>query len=550
MMDEREKRGSMADVSDGTYDYVIVGSGAGGSVLAARLSEDRGVSVLLIEAGGPDRAPIHLVPKGFYFTTANPRYAKDFETEPYPDGSHEVWHRGRVVGGSTTINGMVWNRGWAPDYDQWEQAGNKGWNWERFLEAYREIEAHSLGGTYFRGAKGPVPIEIAGPAEPVCDLLIQSMNGNGIAFEDDMNGSDNDRVSYVASNTKNGLRMSASRAFLRRARRRRNLTIAPHTEAERILFEGTRAIGVQARRRGGPATFHARREVLVCCGAFDSPLLLERSGIGNPDVLEAAGVPVRVASPRVGENLREHRGILFQLRLDGVRGYNHLASSFVRQMWTGFKYLFTRDGLMAHGGFAVSGIYTSDPASPRPDTQAFFTPISTSAVNPMTGRLVVDKHPGARFVTFPLRPTSQGHIHITGPAPTDPPKLVPNFLSTEHDRALLLKVVRKAREILATPPFADHVAEELQPGPGIATDQQILDYAVNKGNAGYHTLGTCAMGPDEHDVVDDRLRVRGTTGLRVVDASVFPWQPAGNNNAPTMAMAWIAADIIRSEHAG
>lgn len=539
----------MADVGGGNYDYVIIGSGAGGSVLAARLSADPDVSVLLVEAGGPDRALIHLVPKGFYYTVANAKYAKDFETEPYPDGSHEVWHRGRVVGGSTTINGMVWNRGWAPDYDQWEQAGNKGWNWERFREAYRAIEAHSLGGTYFRGASGPVPIEIAGPAEPVCDLLIQSMDRHGIAFEDDMNGSDNNRVSYVASNTKNGLRMSASRAFLRRAARRRNLTITTNTEAERILFEGTRAVGVQARRSGESVVFRARREVLVCGGAFDSPLLLERSGIGNPDVLEAAGVPLRVASPRVGENLREHRGILFQLRLDGVRGYNHLASGFARQMWTGFKYLFTRDGLMAHGGFAVSGIYTSDPASSRPDTQTFFTPISTSEVNPMTGRLVVDRHPGARFVTFPLHPTSQGHIHITGAAPSDAPKLVPNFLSTDHDRALLLKVVRKAREILATPPFSDHVVAELEPGPGIATDEQILDHALNKGNAGYHTLGTCAMGPDADDVVDDRLRVRGTTGLRVVDASVFPWEPSGNNNAPTMAMAWIAADLIRADNA-
>ncbi|MFE1801602.1 GMC family oxidoreductase [Streptomyces sp. NPDC059517] len=537
----------MADVSSGTYDYVIVGSGAAGSVLAARLSADRNVSVLLIEAGGPDRAPIHLVPKGFYYTVADARYAKDFVTEPYPDGSHEVWHRGRVVGGSTTINGMVWNRGWAPDYDQWEEAGNKGWNWQRFLEAYRGMEAHSLGGTYFRGDKGPVPIEIAGPSEPVCEQLIQAMDRHGIAFEDDMNGSDNNRVSYVASNTRHGLRVSASRAFLRRARRRRNLTVMPHTEVERVLFEGTRAIGVRARRGGEAVTFRARLEVLLCGGAFESPLLLERSGVGDPDVLAAAGVPLLVASPGVGENLREHRGVLFQLRLDGVRGYNHLASSFSRQMWTGFKYLFTRDGLIAHGGFAVSGIYASDPASWRPDTQSFFTPISTSTANPMTGRLVVDKHPGARFVTFPLHPTSRGHIHITGPSVTDAPKLVPNFLSTEHDRRLLLKVVRKAREILATPPFADHVVAELEPGPGISTDAQILDHALNKGNAGYHTLGTCAMGPDEHDVVDDRLRLRGATGLRVVDASVFPQQPSGNNNAPTMALAWIAADLIRAD---
>lgn len=537
----------MTGVSGGSFDYVIVGSGAGGSVLAYRLSEDPGVSVLLIEAGGPDRAPIHLVPKGFYYTVADSRYAKDFETEPYPDGSHETWHRGRVLGGSTTINGMVWNRGWAPDYDQWEQAGNEGWNWDRFRAAYQAIESHQLGGTDFRGARGPVPIEIAGPREAACDLLIESMGKNGVAFENDMNGSDNDRVSYVASNTKRGLRVSGSRAFLRRARRRTNLTVAVNTEAVRILFDGTRATGIEGRRDGTRVEFRARREVVVSGGAFDSPLLLERSGVGDPDVLAAAGVPVVVASPRVGENLREHRGILFQLRLRGVQGYNHLASSFSRQMWTGFKYLFTRDGVMAHGGFALSAIYRSDPASTRPDTQSFFTPISTSDVNPMTGRLIVDQLPGAKLVTYPLHPTSQGSIHITGPAPADRPRLVPNFLSTEHDRALVVKGVRKAREILATPPFSDYVEAEIEPGTGLQTDEQIIEYAINKGNAGYHTLGTCAMGPDDDAVVDHHLRVRGTTGLRVVDASVFPWEPSGNNNAPTMAMAWIAADIIRAE---
>jgi choline dehydrogenase-like flavoprotein len=536
-----------ASVSGGTFDYVIVGSGAGGSVLAYRLGADPDVSVLVIEAGGSDRALIHLVPKGFYYTVADSRYAKDFETEPYPDGSHEVWHRGRVIGGSTTINGMVWNRGWAPDYDQWQEAGNKGWNWDSFRAAYRAIESHTLGSTDFRGSDGPVPIEVAHPREAVCDLLIESMGKNGIAFEEDMNGSDNDRVSYVASNTRRGVRVSAARAFLRPARRRGNVTIASGTQAERIIFEGNRAVGVEARRGGERVVFRAAREVLVCGGAFDSPLLLERSGVGNPDVLAKAGVPVVVESPRVGENLREHRGILFQMRLKDAVGYNHLSSTQARQLWTGFKYLFTRDGFMAHGGFPLSGIFRSDPASPRPDTQVFFAPISTSAVHPMTGRLVVDKFPGARLVTFPLHPTSQGAIHITGPAAADRPRLVPNFLATEHDRALVVKAVRKAREIMATPPFSDHVDVEIQPGPWLQTDEQIIDYAINKGNAGYHTLGTCAMGPGDA-VVDDHLRVRGAEGLRVVDASVFPREHSGNNNAPTMAMAWIAGDVIRGDH--
>ncbi|MDQ7909348.1 GMC family oxidoreductase N-terminal domain-containing protein [Phytohabitans sp. ZYX-F-186] len=532
----------------GAFDYVIVGAGAAGCVLANRLSADPGTSVLLVEAGGTDTNPVHLVPKGFYFTLNNPRYAKAFTTQAFGDGHTESLVRGRVLGGSTTINGMVWNRGWAPYYDAWEAAGNKGWNWARFVEAYRRIERHQLGGNEVRGGDGPVDIEIAGPREEACDALIAAMERHGIAFQRDMNASGDDRVSYVASNIRRGTRMSAAKAFLRPARRRANLSVATHTEAETLVFSGSRVTGIRCRRAGGTVTYSARKEVLVAGGAFDSPLLLERSGIGNPDVLAEAGVPVVVASPKVGENFKEHRGILLQYRLTGVRGYNAEASSQARYLWTGFKYLFSRSGMIAHGGYAVSGIYRSDPDSPAPDTQCFFTPISTSAVNPMTGRMVVDKHPGAKYVTYPLYPTSTGSLHITGPGLDDAPRLEPNFLSTEHDRAMLVKAVRRAREIVATEPFARFVAEELQPGPLVVDDADIVEYGRNKGVAGAHGLGTCAIGPAPDDVVDASLRVRGADGLRVVDASVFRDQPSGNNNAPTMALAWIAADIIRAEN--
>ncbi|GAA1948433.1 GMC family oxidoreductase N-terminal domain-containing protein [Nocardioides panacihumi] len=527
------------------FDYVIVGAGAAGCILANRLSEDRRNSVLLIEAGGPDTSLMHLVPKGFYFTLTNPKYAKTFATVAFPDGHVEQLPRGRVIGGSTTINGMVWNRGWAPYYDGWEAAGNAGWNWKRFLDAFRKIERHQLGASEVRGGSGAVDIEIAGPREEACDALIASFERNGVGYAEDMNGSGVERASYVASNTRKGTRMSASRAYLRSARRRKNLTVVSHTEAERLVLDGTRVTGVHCRRTGGgTVTYTARREVLVCGGAFDSPLLLERSGIGNPEVLEKAGVLVRVPSPRVGQNFKEHRGILLQFRLSGVKGYNAEASSTPRYLWTGLKYLLSRSGMIAHGGYAVSAIYKSDPASEHPDTQCFFTPISTSAVNPMSGRMVVDKHPGAKYVALPMYPTSQGSLHITGPGLDDVPRLEPNFLSTEEDRQMLVKALRKAREVVATEPFAKYVVEELQPGPQVAEDEEIIEYGINHGNAGAHGLGTCAMGPDPEDVVDSSLRVRGTEGLRVVDASVFRDQPSGNNNAPTMALAWIAADII------
>ncbi len=531
------------------YDFIIVGAGAAGCVLANRLSADPDTRVLLIEAGGSDAHPIHRVPKGFYFTLADPRYSKAFSTSPTGTAAEETYRRGRVVGGSTTINGMIWNRGWAEYYDAWEAAGNRGWDWETFLAAFRSLERHELGSSELRGGTGPVSISIAGPAERACDAVLQSMAALGIPTVSDMNHSGDERGSYVASNVRRGLRVSAADAFLDPIRRRPNLTIATHTEAERLVFDGTRVVGVRCRRQGETLTLVAHREVLVAGGTFDSPLLLERSGIGARDVLDAAGVPVVVENPRVGENFSEHRGIQFQHRLTGVVGYNALASSAPRYLWTGFRYLFGRNGMMAHGGYAVSGIYRSDPRSPRPDTQMFFTPISTSSANPMSGRLEVDAEPGARLVTFPIHPTSRGSLHITGPDVADRPRLVPNYLSTEHDRELLPMVVRRAREILATTPFSKYVVEELEPGPALSDDDDVVRFGIEHGVAGAHALGTCAMGPAEDDVVDDRLRVRGTTGLRVVDASVFPGQPSGNNNAPTMALAWIAADRILADQA-
>ncbi|MDT9592153.1 GMC family oxidoreductase N-terminal domain-containing protein [Nocardioides zeae] len=534
----------MPEQSSTEFDYVIVGSGAGGAVVANRLSADPRHRVLLIEAGGPGRNPMHLVPKGFYFTMNDPRSATTYSTEEYGDGQVATWPRGRVLGGSTTINGMVWNRGWAPDYDAWEARGLEGWNWDRFLQAFKELEDHELGAGPYRGKGGPVSVSIARPTEEVSDALIEAMGTHGIGFVEDPNGSDDERVGYVASSIRRGTRVSTARAFLRPARRRPNLTVVTGTTADRLVLDGTRVVAVEARRKGRPVTYRVAREVIVAGGPLESPQLLERSGIGRPDVLEAAGIPVRVASPKVGENLREHRGIQLQVRLKGAAGYNRQASSFVRQMWAGFKYLFTRRGLIAFGGYNVVANWRSDPAAERPDTHVFFTPISTSRVNPISGRLVVDSFPGARMVVSPTFPTSEGSIHVTSPDPDAAPRIVPNFMATQHDRDLIPKVLEKARAILATEPFSRLVAEELEPGPALPPKADVADFALNKGVAGIHTLGTCSIGPDADDVVDGRLRVRGVEGLRVVDSSVFPAMPSGNCSAPTQALAWIASGLI------
>lgn len=527
------------------YDYVIVGSGAAGSVLADRLSRDPAVSVLVLEAGGLDRNPVHLIPKGFYFTMNNPNYTKSYQTLPYGNDKVDTWIRGRIVGGSTTINGMMWNRGWAPHYDAWESAGNAGWNWDRFLAAFKALEDHHLGGNDVRGEGGPVPISIAGPSEPISEIFIATLAKHGIRFLDDMNTSGEERVGYTCSNIKGGFRVSGSQAFLKKARRRRNFTLIEHAEVDRIMFDGSTAIGVEVTRHGEKQFFTARREVLICAGALESPLLLERSGIGDPDILAAAGVPLRVRSPKVGNNLHDHCGsTLFQLRLKGDGGFNPQLNSLFRQGWSALKYLFTRTGVMSFGGHNLIMNFRSDPASPYPDTQGFFSPLSSSAVDPSTGRPVMDSFSGAMFSTYPLYPTSTGSIHISGPGTDDKPRLIPSIPTTDHDRALTIKIFHKTREILGTEPFAHMVEAETIPGRTLRDDVDILDYAINTGGRGFHTTSTCAIGPNDDDVVDARLKVRGTSNLRVVDASVFPTLPSGNNSAPTMAMAWIAADLI------
>lgn len=528
-----------------SYDYIIVGTGAGGSVLADRLSANGKHSILVLEAGGSDKNPIHRVPKGFYFTMQDKKYTKHYKTERFGENTVETWQRGWINGGSTTINGMVWNRGGAAAYDAWEESGNTGWNAQRFVNAWKQIESHELGATGSRGGNGPVHLEVAKAKNPVSDAMIQAAENSGIQYVDDMNSTDADRIAVVTSNTRRGFRRSAATTFLDRARKRRNVKIINRAEVTKVLLSGNRAVGVEAQINGRLVHFTADREVLVCGGALESPLILERSGIGKREVLEAAGVEVRVESPRVGENLSEHRGIMLQFKFDGTVGFNHKVNTPLRQLLSGAKYLLDGKGIISFGGYDVLGMFRSDPDSKDIDTQLFFTPVSTAGSNPLEGTMQVDEFSGAMAIAYPVSPTSRGSIHISGPRVSDAPRIAPNYLDTEHDRNLVVKITRKLRELMASDEMKSLGAQEIQPGvEKINTDEQILDYSLNHGASGYHTLGTCSIGPDERDVVDDRLRVRGVSGLRVVDASVFPAQPSGNNNAPTLAASWIAADMI------
>ncbi|MET8878802.1 GMC family oxidoreductase N-terminal domain-containing protein [Nocardia sp. NPDC004604] len=528
-----------------SYDYIVVGAGAAGCVLAHRLSADPATTVLLVEAGGSDRNPVNLVPKGFYFTMSNQRYAKTFVAGPFGAvGATEPWYRGRVMGGSTTTNGMIWNRGWAPDYDALVEAGNPGWGWDAFLGAFRSLEDHRLGASDYRGAGGAVSVEVAGPPDPLSDAYIAAARADGIRKVDDWNASDDDRVAYVPSNVENGLRMSASRAFLKPARGRRNLTVVSRAEVQRIVLDGRVAVGVEVKTRRGVEHFDARREVIVSAGALDTPLLLERSGIGRPEVLRAAGFDLVVESPNVGERLREHRGMDFRFRIKGLEGQNKLVAGQVRRYWTGARFLLGRDGIMSYGGFNVITGVTAHPDSDRPDVQALFTPISIDGSRLGPKRAVLEKEPGAMLSLLPLRPTSVGSIHSAGAG--QQPRVDPNFLDTEHDRQVLAHAARRVHRIVEHDEFAQYIAFQTKPDADLDLDddEALAYYAQNYGNSGYHTIGTAAMGPRDEDVVDADLRVRGVENLRVVDASVFPHITSGNVNAPTMALAWLAADRI------
>ncbi|OCB22475.1 GMC family oxidoreductase [Mycobacterium intracellulare] len=534
-----------------SFDYVIVGSGAAGSVLANRLSADPGVSVLLLEGGGSDRSPIHKVPKGFVFTMTSPGFTRHYSTEPLDDsGASDSWFRGRVLGGSTTINGLVWNRGWSPDYDQLELDGNKGWGWSTFLSAFRDIEdfrADFPVDPGLRGRGGPAGVEVARPQEQICEAFIDSGAAIGMRRVSDVNGSDTNRTGYAQYSTRRGLRVTAASAYLRPARRRPNLTVITNTEVDRVLFDGRHAIGVVVGSGASRREYKANKEVLLCAGALETPLLLERSGIGRGDVLDAAGIELKVESPNVGERMSEHRGLRFMYRVKGAKGFNHLVNTQPRQLLTGAKFLATRSGIISQGSASVLTYFTALDAAQRPDVIGFFSPMSVKSATIHDKRMATSDEPGMMVGVYPLRPTSRGSIHVRDATPGSAPKVVANFLSTDYDKSVIVAMAAKVREHFASGAISGHVDAPLAPACTLDDPEELLRHALTGGASGYHTLGTCAMGPNADDVVDGELRVRGTEALRVVDASVFPHQPSGNTSAPTQALAWHAASLILGE---
>jgi choline dehydrogenase len=523
------------------FDYVIVGAGSAGCVLANRLSADGKNSVLLLEAGPKDTNLWIHVPLGYGKLFKEKTVNWMYQTEPEPElGGRQVFQpRGKVLGGSSSINGLLYVRGQHDDYDRWRQHGNSGWGYDDVLPYFKKAENQQRGGDKYHGVGGPLPVSDLGHPDSLSAAFIDAAAETGLPVNPDFNGASQEGAGFFQTTTRDGRRASTAVAYLRPAKSRGNLQVETAALAQRILFEGRRARAVEYRQGGVLRTASARKEILVSGGAYNSPQLLQLSGVGPAELLKQHGIDVVLDAPGVGNDLQDHLQVRLVTRCAQRVTLNDILNHPVRRILAGARYAAFRKGPLTIAAGTSGAFFKTNPRLASPDVQIHFLPFSTDKMGEK-----LHSFSGFSASVCQLRPESRGSLRIRSADPTAPPEIRINYLATETDRTAFVEGIKILRKILAAPALKPFVAEEVEPGPKISSDEDILNFCRQRGSTVYHPTSTCRMGNDPLAVVDQRLRVRGIEGLRVVDASIMPDLMSGNTNAPTIMIAEKASDMI------